>query len=186
MESVDDLWIPKPKHVQLGKNFIHLRVILNLTSLKFIFRCAAYMAPERIDPKKPEYDIRADVWSLGITLVELATGAYPYKDCKTDFEVLTKVLDSDPPSLPENQGFSDEFRDFVKGCLTKDYRQRPKYLQLLQHPFLKYIGSFSVDVVDWLHRTTREAGIILPTQDLPQTSSIAIAPSSSSTSLLNR
>ena len=57
--------------------------------------CAAYMAPERIDPpnpSKPDYDIRADVWSLGITLVELATGHFPYRDCKTDFEVLTKVL----------------------------------------------------------------------------------------------
>ncbi|OWK50192.1 Dual specificity mitogen-activated protein kinase kinase 7 [Lonchura striata] len=47
--------------------------------------CAAYMAPERIDPPdptKPDYDIRADV--------ELATGQFPYQNCKTDFEVLTK------------------------------------------------------------------------------------------------
>lgn len=144
------------------------------------------MAPERIDPKKPEYDIRADVWSLGITLVELATGAYPYKDCKTDFEVLTKVLDSDPPSLPDNQGFSDEFRDFVKGCLTKDYRQRPKYHQLLQHPFLNYDESLRVDVPEWFHRITREAGIILPTQDLPQPVTISLAPATTSSSLLNR
>lgn len=119
--------------------------------------------------------------------MELATGAYPYKDCKTDFEVLTKVLDSDPPSLPENEGFSEDFRDFVKQCLTKDYRYRPKYLQLLEHPFLKYIESKSVDVPEWFHRTTREAGIILPTQDHPQPS-ILLAPTStvSSAAMLNR
>lgn len=76
--------------------------------------CAAYMAPERIDPQKPDYDIRADVWSLGITLVELATGKFPYQNCQTDFEVLTKVLESDPPSLPTDQGFSPEFQNFVK------------------------------------------------------------------------
>jgi mitogen-activated protein kinase kinase 7 len=76
--------------------------------------CAAYLAPERIepDPKNPDYDIRADVWSLGITLVELATGVFPYPNCTTDFEVLTKVLGQDPPSLPET--FSLEFREFVK------------------------------------------------------------------------
>lgn len=172
------------------------------------------MAPERIDPKKPEYDIRADVWSLGITLVELATGAYPYKDCKTDFEVLTKgswllntfpsayfdifvvilVLDSDPPSLPDNQGFSDEFRDFVRLSLTKDYRDRPKYESLVKHPFLAPIifdRHYRIDlvnlhdVVEWFHRTTREAGIVLPTQDLPSVSTISLAPTSSAT-VLNR
>lgn len=149
--------------------------------------CAAYMAPERIDPKKPEYDIRADVWSLGITLVELATGAYPYKDCKTDFEVLTKVLDSDPPALPEDAGFSSDFKDFVKKCLTKDYRQRPKYLQLLEHPFLNYHESLRVDVPEWFHRVTRDAGIVLPTQDLPQTAAISLAPAVATTSsVLNR
>lgn len=70
--------------------------------------------PERIDPKKPDYDIRADIWSLGITLVELATGSFPYKGCHTDFEVLTCVLENDPPSLPTDQGFSLEFQDFVR------------------------------------------------------------------------
>jgi len=129
-------------------------------------------SPERIDPKKPEYDIRADVWSLGITLVELATAAYPYKDCKTDFEVLTKVLDSDPPKLPDDQGFSEEFKDFVKCCLTKDYRHRPKYHQLLEHPFLKYnerhLHAGNV-AAEWLYSIAHEAGISLPNQELAST-----------------
>lgn len=102
--------------------------------------CAAYMAPERIDPPdptKPDYDIRADVWSLGITLVELATGVFPYRDCKTDFEVLSRVVQDDPPSLPPDAPFSKEFRGFVSCCLTKNYKHRPKYHKLMEHPFIR-------------------------------------------------
>ena len=62
---------------------------------------------------KPDYDIRADVWSLGITLVELATGVFPYPDCKSDFEVLSRVIQDDPPTLP-NSNFSVDFHNFVK------------------------------------------------------------------------
>ncbi|CAO2630930.1 Dual specificity mitogen-activated protein kinase kinase 7 [Lemmus lemmus] len=108
--------------------------------------CAAYMAPERIDPPdptKPDYDIRADVWSLGISLVELATGQFPYKNCKTDFEVLTKVLQEEPPLLPGHMGFSGDFQSFVKDCLTKDHRKRPKYNKLLEHSFIKTSGVLS-------------------------------------------
>lgn len=79
--------------------------------------CAAYMAPERIeppDPSHPDYDIRADVWSLGITLVELATGNSPYRDCQTDFEVLARVVRDDPPLLTPSATCSPELCSFVK------------------------------------------------------------------------
>ncbi|XP_017852589.1 dual specificity mitogen-activated protein kinase kinase hemipterous isoform X2 [Drosophila busckii] len=113
--------------------------------------CAAYMAPERIDPKKPKYDIRADVWSLGITLVELATARSPYEGCNTDFEVLTKVLDSEPPCLPRGEGFnfSQQFHDFVIKCLTKNHQDRPKYPELLAQPFIKIYELADVDVPSW-------------------------------------
>ncbi|KAG1653720.1 Dual specificity mitogen-activated protein kinase kinase 7 [Nymphon striatum] len=116
--------------------------------------CAAYMAPERIDPpdpSSPDYDIRADVWSLGISLVELATGHFPYPDCKTDFEVLTKVLQEDPPILPLGQGFSLDFCSFVKDCLTKDYKKRPKYKKLLEHSFIRRYERTNVDVAAWFN-----------------------------------
>ncbi|XP_069696444.1 dual specificity mitogen-activated protein kinase kinase 7-like isoform X2 [Periplaneta americana] len=121
--------------------------------------CAAYMAPERIDPPdptKPDYDIRADVWSLGITLVELATGTFPYKDCKTDFEVLTKVLQDDPPSLPVDQTFSPDFQNFVTCCLTKNYRHRPKYRKLLEHPFMRKYETENVNVADWYAKAKQQ------------------------------
>ncbi|KAJ6636226.1 Dual specificity mitogen-activated protein kinase kinase hemipterous [Pseudolycoriella hygida] len=121
--------------------------------------CAAYMAPERIDPKKPEYDIRADVWSLGITLVELATGSFPYKGCKTDFEVLTRVLEADPPSLPTDKDFSIEFQTFVKKCLAKNYKERPKYPELQEQPFLKKYEQMPVDVAGWFACVMESSGI---------------------------
>ncbi|CAL1533566.1 unnamed protein product [Lymnaea stagnalis] len=113
--------------------------------------CAAYMAPERIeppDPTRPDYDIRADVWSLGISMVELATGEFPYKNCKTDFEVLTKVLQEDPPQLGIE--FSMDLRSFVKDCLTKDCKKRPKYRKLLEHPLIKRSEAEHVDIEAWV------------------------------------
>ncbi|XP_045542626.1 dual specificity mitogen-activated protein kinase kinase 7 isoform X2 [Papilio machaon] len=114
--------------------------------------CAAYMAPERIDPpdpSRPDYDIRADVWSLGISLVELATGVFPYRNCQNDFEVLTRVIADDPPQLPDTSDFTPEFKSFVSQCLTKNYRQRPKYPKLLEHPFVVKSCRSNVSVEEW-------------------------------------
>ncbi|KAJ8981593.1 hypothetical protein NQ317_011872 [Molorchus minor] len=68
--------------------------------------CAAYMAPERIepDPQNPDYDVATTY----------ATGVFPYQDCKTDFEVLTKSDRTGAPLLPQDIDFSTEFRDFYE------------------------------------------------------------------------
>lgn len=60
------------------------------------------------------YDIRADVWSLGISLVQLATGKLPYSNQKflTEFELLTHIVHA-PPPLPDQENFSPQFYDFL-------------------------------------------------------------------------
>ena len=77
--------------------------------------CKPYMAPERIDPQGDpgKYDIRSDVWSLGISLVEIATGVFPYQQWGTPFDQLKEVVTGDPPKLPPDREFSLEIRDFV-------------------------------------------------------------------------
>jgi len=117
--------------------------------------CRPYMAPERIDPTKTRfYDVRSDVWSLGITLFELATGQFPYPRWNSVFEQLTQVVSGDPPRLAacENGNtFTCEFVDFVNTCLEKDEGRRPKYNSLLQHPFIRRSEADSVDVASYVN-----------------------------------
>ncbi|XP_016151140.1 dual specificity mitogen-activated protein kinase kinase 7-like [Sinocyclocheilus grahami] len=99
-----------------------------------------------VEPALVYLDYFADQHSVN---VELATGQFPYKNCKTDFEVLTKVLQEDPPVLPLSMGFSPDFQSFVKDCLTKDHRKRPKYHKLLEHSFIRRYEVSEVDVAGW-------------------------------------
>ncbi|KAJ4443066.1 hypothetical protein ANN_04716, partial [Periplaneta americana] len=73
--------------------------------------------PERIDPQRARgYDVRSDVWSLGITLMEVATGHFPYPKWNSVFEQLYQVVQGDPPRLSPNENgnhFSTEFVNFV-------------------------------------------------------------------------
>lgn len=79
--------------------------------------CRPYMAPERIDPQRAKgYDVRSDVWSLGITLMEVATGHFPYPKWSSVFEQLYQVVQGDPPrltSIHNANTFTAEFVDFV-------------------------------------------------------------------------
>ncbi|XP_065196761.1 dual specificity mitogen-activated protein kinase kinase 7-like [Sycon ciliatum] len=112
--------------------------------------CAAYMAPERFMPDTAsQYDIRADVWSMGITLVELALGEYPYRGVQNEFEVLSRIVDDEPPKLPRDQGFSLDFQSFISQCLMKERENRPKFRELKHHAFIKRYESTPVDVRGW-------------------------------------
>ncbi|KAI8882170.1 kinase-like protein [Backusella circina FSU 941] len=113
--------------------------------------CQSYMAPERIRAANT-YSVSSDVWSLGISLVEIAVGHYPYK-YDNMFAQLKAIIDDEPPALPDS--FSVEARDFVT-ALQKDQEKRPSYAELLEHPFIKKYENVDVDMAKWAKEAAAE------------------------------
>ncbi|KAG8189508.1 hypothetical protein JTE90_008470 [Oedothorax gibbosus] len=113
--------------------------------------CKPYMAPERINPAANQqgYDIRSDVWSLGITMYEVSMGEFPYQTWGTPFEQLKQVVKDDPPRLPQGK-FSPNFEDFIAQCLQKEFTQRPNYPQLLLHPFISSDSTHAYDISQYV------------------------------------
>ena len=95
-----------------------------------------YMSPEVILQNK--YDYKCDIWSLGITTIEMAEGEPPFAKVK-GYWVLKKIITHPPKGLKNKEKWSKEFNDFVEKCLIYDPEKRPSAKELLQHPFiLKY------------------------------------------------
>lgn len=96
-----------------------------------------YMAPEVL--KSNLYDTSADIWSLGITALELCYGRPPYSRDPPG-TVLRKVLNNEAPTLDRSGGrykYSKAFKEVIDSCLVKDPSQRPTAADLLQTPFFK-------------------------------------------------
>ncbi|XP_042059334.1 mitogen-activated protein kinase kinase kinase 18-like [Salvia splendens] len=93
----------------------------------------AYMAPEVA--RGVEQSFAADVWSVGCTVIEMATGRHPWPEMKDPAVAIYRIAYSD--DVPELPGWlSGEARDFVGKCLVRDARRRWTAAELLQHPFL--------------------------------------------------
>uniref|UniRef100_A0A6Q2YSY9 mitogen-activated protein kinase kinase n=1 Tax=Esox lucius TaxID=8010 RepID=A0A6Q2YSY9_ESOLU len=94
--------------------------------------CKPYMAPERINPdlNQKGYSVKSDIWSLGITMIELAILKFPYESWGTPFQQLKQVVDEPSPQLPSDR-FSPEFVDFSSQCLRKKPNERPAYTELM-------------------------------------------------------
>lgn len=125
--------------------------LVNSVARTYDAGCRPYMAPERIDPPRDRagYDIKSDVWSFGITLLEIASGRYPYNHARGFFEQLKSICSDEPPRLPRGR-FSTDFEEFLELCLKRDYQDRPKYDVLLEHPFIG--KSCHLDIGDFTKR----------------------------------
>nr|XP_040034408.1 STE20-like serine/threonine-protein kinase isoform X1 [Gasterosteus aculeatus aculeatus] len=97
-----------------------------------------WMAPEVVmceTSKDRPYDFKADIWSLGVTLIELAQIEPPNHEMNP-MRVLLKIAKSEPPTLMHPSRWSPEFNDFLRRALDKNVDNRWGTQQLLQHPFV--------------------------------------------------
>ncbi|KAF3335361.1 serine/threonine-protein kinase [Carex littledalei] len=111
----------------------------------------SWMAPEVI--QQSDYDYKADIWSFGITALELAYGHSPFKS-QSPYQILIDTLTREPPSLhnTKEKKFSRDFKQVIAMCLLKDPSERPSALKLLKHSFFKHAKSHSRIIKDVLDK----------------------------------
>eukprot|EP00127_Corallochytrium_limacisporum_P003114 Clim_evm43s146 gene=Clim_evmTU43s146 len=104
-----------------------------------------WMAPEVMEQKKDGYDVKADIWSFGITALELAQGRAPYAKLPP-MKVIMSIINEDPPTLDINSHtsankYSKIFKKMIDSCLYKDPTKRPSATELLKSPFFNRAKS---------------------------------------------
>ncbi|XP_065187043.1 dual specificity mitogen-activated protein kinase kinase 1-like [Sycon ciliatum] len=140
----------------------------------------SYMSPERLEGVA--YTVQSDIWSLGLSLVELALGVFPIpkpsperisqalqapaagsdgatalafndaEPCMAIFELLEYIINAAPPTLPSPY-FSPEIISLVNSCMMKEPKERPSLQELKQHKFVRRSSAAHVDVAKWILST---------------------------------
>ncbi|XP_047193857.1 TRAF2 and NCK interacting kinase b isoform X5 [Hippoglossus stenolepis] len=121
-----------------------------------------WMAPEVIAcDENPDatYDFKSDLWSLGITAVEMAEGAPPLCDMHP-MRALFLIPRNPAPRL-KSKKWSKKFQSFIESCLVKSHSQRPSTEQLLKHPFIRDLPNerqIRIQLKDHIDRTKKRRG----------------------------
>jgi mitogen-activated protein kinase kinase len=119
---------------------------------------ATYMSPERIQGEK--YTIKSDVWSVGMTLLELATGSFPFVNDRSDvvetLALLEWIVMEPSPKLPESEAFPKVMAEMIDRCLMKNPQDRPRPQELLVRDHLNDVSSELIQ-----HRMTTHSSLQL-------------------------
>ncbi|XP_040971218.1 mitogen-activated protein kinase kinase 2 isoform X2 [Gossypium hirsutum] len=113
-----------------------------------------YMSPERIIGGN--YGNKSDIWSVGLVLLECATGQFPYSPPDqaagwTNFyELMEQIVEQPPPCAPSDR-FSPEFCSFISACLKKDPNERKSAQELLDLPFLNMYNDSDADLSSYFN-----------------------------------
>ncbi|XP_055016203.1 TRAF2 and NCK interacting kinase a isoform X2 [Boleophthalmus pectinirostris] len=121
-----------------------------------------WMAPEVIAcDENPDatYDFKSDLWSLGITALEMAEGAPPL--CELHPMRALFLIPRNPAPRLKSKKWSKKFHSFIEHCLVKNHTQRPSTEQLLKHPFIKDLPNerhIRIQLKDHIDRTKKKRG----------------------------
>ncbi|KAK4109449.1 kinase-like protein [Canariomyces notabilis] len=119
---------------------------------------STYMAPERIQGEK--YTVKSDVWSFGLTIMELAIGKFPFaaseqlSDAESApagiLDLLQQIVHEPAPRLPKSDAFPQILDDMIQKCLAKEPEQRPTPQELFDRdPFVQAAKRTPVDLREW-------------------------------------
>jgi len=127
---------------------VSTRLLTTIQKHKTVVGSPYWMSPEVIVAPNGAngYDHKADIWSLGITAIEMAETKPPHYDINP-LRVIFVIPNRTPPTLKEPSKWSPEFNDFVAQCLRKNAAERPSASELLNHPFIIQSTSTSESVI---------------------------------------
>jgi len=112
-----------------------------------------WMAPETL--MGGGYDSKADIWSLGITIMEMAEGIPPLIE-EQPHKAAFRIVNDPPPKLSAPQAWSKNFVDFVTHCLTKNPEHRPTSAELRKHPFIAEVTDQKDAVIELINWSTKD------------------------------
>jgi len=100
-----------------------------------------WMAPEVI--QEVGYDVKADIWSLGITAIEMAEGKPPYSNIHP-MRAIFMIPSRPPPKFTEPDKWTADFNDFIAKCLSKNPEQRPSASDIIKHAYITKAKTSSI------------------------------------------
>ncbi|KAJ3388990.1 Serine/threonine-protein kinase 4 [Lobulomyces angularis] len=124
-----------------------------------------WIAPEVLGDQG--YGIEADIWSLGITCIEMAEGRPPYHDINP-MKAIFQIPKNPPPKFSDPSKFSNNFIDFLSKCLKKNPEHRPSAEVLLKHPFIVESPGLSImtDIVTEALEEIGRVGLVNDDDDI--------------------